>query len=456
MQKGIQTALVLLCWLLSAVAAGHAKQPRDNGFTLVLKQAPLVGTLHYLAQQQEVNLVVDDELQGNISLNLKRTNFDQLLQAVSKIHALEIEKFEGSYFIRPRQAANGTPTNPQTALSTQPALQTVKIPLQHAKASEIMQSLNSGSGSLLSASGSITFDDRSNSLILQEQPQALANLRKIIQQLDQPTQQVLIEARIVTISDESLHELGTRWGLFDSTAQARRFSGSLDANGFTDVANNLNINFGSDYANAARVSLQVAKINSRLLDLELTALERENNVNIIASPRLLTTNKRSASIKQGTEIPYLVTNKNETQSVEFRDAVLGLEVTPHISHDDTILLDLMISQNSPGNSVAYGNHQMTTIDKQEIQTQVFARHGETIVLGGVFHDTFVDGRDKVPLLGDVPGIKHVFGKETQRQAKRELVIFVTPHIVKSPTKEATRNNNPAQNPSAPRPFAYGF
>lgn len=451
MYERILTALALLCCLASAVAATS-----NTGFTLVLKQAPLVSTLHYLAQQQEVNLVVDDELQGNISLNLKRTNFDQLLQAVSRIHALEIEKFEGNYFIRPRQAASSMPEQPQTALSTQPALQTVKIPLQHAKASEIMQSLNSGSGSLLSASGSITFDDRSNSLILQEQPQALVNLHKIIQQLDQPTQQVLIEARIVTISDESLHELGTRWGLFDSTAQARRFSGSLEANGLNNIADNLNINFGSDYANAASVSLQVAKINSRLLDLELTALERENNVNIIASPRLLTTNKRSASIKQGTEIPYVVTNKNETQSVEFRDAVLGLEVTPHISHDDTILLDLMVSQNSPGNSVAYGNQQMTTIDKQEIQTQVFARHGETIVLGGVFHDTFVDGQDKMPLLGDVPAIKHLFGKETQRQAKRELVIFVTPHIVKSAAKDAARKNNPAQNPSTPRPFAYGF
>ncbi|MDH2999274.1 secretin [Chelonobacter oris] len=444
------TLSVLLIASLFVAAAEKKDLPPDR-FTLILKQAPLVGTLHYLAQQHDVNLVLDDDLKGNISLHLKQTQFDPLLKAISKIHPLEIETFGGNYFITAKTA----PETPTTALAAENKLQTVKIALQHAKAADIMQSLNSGSGSLLSAGGSITFDDRSNSLILQDQPQAIANLRRIIQQLDQPTQQVLIEARIVTISDESLRELGVRWGLFKPSGQSHRLAGSLEANGFAEIENQLNINFGSEYSNAAGVSLQVAKIGSRLLDLELTALERENNVNIIASPRLLTTNKKSASIKQGTEIPYLVNNtRNDTQSVEFRDAVLGLEVTPHISHDNTILLDLMISQNSPGNSVAYGNNQMTTIDKQEIQTQVFARHGETIVLGGVFHDTIVDGQDSVPLLGELPGIKHLFGKETKRHAKRELVIFVTPHIVQPQQTPAL------QIPTAPkqpiRPFVYGF
>ena len=177
--------------------------------------------------------------------------------------------------------------------------------------------------------------------------------------------------------------------------------------------------------------LQVAKINGRLLDLELTALERENNVEIIASPRLLTTNKKSASIKQGTELPYIMVNeKSGTQSVEFREAVLGLEVTPHISQDKQILLDLVVSQNAPGGRVSYGLGEVVSIDKQEINTQVFAKDGETIVLGGVFHDTITKGVDKVPLLGDIPGIKRLFSKESERHQKRELVIFVTPHILR--------------------------
>ena len=179
------------------------------------------------------------------------------------------------------------------------------------------------------------------------------------------------------------------------------------------------------------VALQVAKINGRLLDLELTALERENNVEIIASPRLLTTNKKSASIKQGTELPYIMVNeKSGTQSVEFREAVLGLEVTPHISQDKQILLDLVVSQNAPGGRVSYGLGEVVSIDKQEINTQVFAKDGETIVLGGVFHDTITKGVDKVPLLGDIPGIKRLFSKESERHQKRELVIFVTPHILR--------------------------
>ena len=126
----------------------------------------------------------------------------------------------------------------------------------------------------------------------------------------------------------------------------------------------------------------------------------------------------------------MTNGKNDTQSVEFREAVLGLEVTPHISKDNNILLDLLVSQNSPGNRVAYGQNEVVSIDKQEINTQVFAKDGETIVLGGVFHDTITKGVDKVPLLGDIPGIKHLFSKESERHQKRELVIFVTPHILK--------------------------
>nr|WP_267963647.1 type IV pilus secretin PilQ [Testudinibacter sp. TR-2022] len=441
--------LVLLYCLLQTTALAASENNTDRTFALTLKQAPLISTLQALAQQQDVNLVLDDSLKGHISLHLKQTSFEQVLQAVGKIHQLEIEKFNGDYFVSPRHSSTNTAT---TALEPPPKLQTVNIPLRHAKAAELIQSLSGGNGSFLSPHGSISFDERSNSLIIQEKAENMASLRKVITSLDQPARQVLIEARIVTISDESLRELGVRWGLFEPSGQSHRVAGSLNANGFAEIDNNLNVNFGSEYSNAASVSLQVAKINSRLLDLELTALERENSVNIIASPRLLTTNKRSASIKQGTEIPYVVSNsRNETQSVEFRDAVLGLDVTPHISHDNTILLDLMISQNSPGNSVAYGNQQMTTIDKQEIQTQVFARHGETIVLGGVFHDTLVNGENKVPLLGDIPGAKRLFGNESKRYAKRELVIFVTPHIVDQQQNQANAvTNQPA------RPFRYGF
>ena len=407
-------------------------------FSLRLKQAPMVATLQQLALEQNANLMIDDELEGTLSLQLDNVDFDRLLRSVAKIKGLSFYQENNIYYLgKPSQHEQYAEkmTEPMAisgeGLPSETPLVSTTVKLHFAKASDVMKSLTTGSGSLLSPSGTITFDDRSNVLLIQDDARSVKNIKKLIAELDKPIEQIVIEARIVTITDESLKELGVRWGIFNPTEAAHRVSGSLDANGFSNISNNLNVNFATTVTPAGSLALQVAKINGRLLDLELTALERENNVEIIASPRLLTTNKKSASIKQGTEIPYVVTNgKNDTQSVEFREAVLGLEVTPHISKDNNILLDLLVSQNSPGNRVAYGQNEVVSIDKQEINTQVFAKDGETIVLGGVFHDTITKGVDKVPLLGDIPGIKHLFSKKSERHQKRELVIFVTPHILK--------------------------
>ena len=425
----------LMCFLILWTTYSSAE---NRVFSLRLKQAPMVATLQQLALEQNANLMIDDELEGTLSLQLDNVDFDRLLRSVAKIKGLSFYQENGIYYLgKPSQHEQYTEkmTEPMAisgeSLPSEMPLVSTTVKLHFAKASDVMKSLTTGSGSLLSPSGTITFDDRSNVLLIQDDARSLKNIKKLITELDKPIEQIVIEARIVTITDESLKELGVRWGIFNPTEAAHRVSGSLDANGFSNISNNLNVNFATTVTPAGSLALQVAKINGRLLDLELTALERENNVEIIASPRLLTTNKKSASIKQGTEIPYVVTNgKNDTQSVEFREAVLGLEVTPHISKDNNILLDLLVSQNSPGNRVAYGQNEVVSIDKQEINTQVFAKDGETIVLGGVFHDTITKGVDKVPLLGDIPGIKHLFSKESERHQKRELVIFVTPHILK--------------------------
>ena len=424
-----------MCFLLLWTTYSAAE---NRVFSLRLKQAPMVATLQQLALEQNANLMIDDELEGTLSLQLDNVDFDRLLRSVAKIKGLSFYQENDIYYLgKPSQHEQYAEkmTEPMAisgeSLSSETPLVSTTVKLHFAKASDVMKSLTTGSGSLLSPSGTITFDDRSNVLLIQDDARSVKNIKKLIAELDKPIEQIVIEARIVTITDESLKELGVRWGIFNPTEAAHRVGGSLDANGFSHISNNLNVNFATTVTPAGSLALQVAKINGRLLDLELTALERENNVEIIASPRLLTTNKKSASIKQGTEIPYVVTNgKNDTQSVEFREAVLGLEVTPHISKDNNILLDLLVSQNSPGNRVAYGQNEVVSIDKQEINTQVFAKDGETIVLGGVFHDTITKGVDKVPLLGDIPGIKHLFSKKSERHQKRELVIFVTPHILK--------------------------
>ena len=394
----VKCGLFFSCFLSFAMSLSvHAEQ--NQVFSIRLKQAPLVPTLQQLALAQNVNLIIDDELQGTVSLQLENVDLDQLFRSVAKIKQLDLWQENGIYYL--------------SKLDTS------------AKFATKMD------GSLLSPNGSLTFDDRSNLLLIQDEPKSIANLKKLIKELDKPIEQIAIEARIVTMNGESLKELGVRWGMFNPTENAHRIGGSLAGNGFDNITNQLNVNFPTATTPAGSVALQVAKINGRLLDLELTALERENNVEIIASPRLLTTNKKAASIKQGTELPYILVNeKSGSQSVEFREAVLGLEVTPHISQDKQILLDLVVSQNAPGSRVAHGLGEVVSIDKQEINTQVFAKDGETIVLGGVFHDTITKNVDKVPLLGDIPSVKHLFSKESERHQKRELVIFVTPHILR--------------------------
>ena len=431
--KILKCGLFFCCFFTFTV---HAEQHQT--FSIQLKQAPLVPTLQQLALAQNVNLLIDDELQGTLTLKLDNVDLDQLFRSVAKIKQLDLWQEEGIYYLSKRDTAAkfaGNMPEPQAIASLpseeETSLATATIKLHFAKASEVMKSLTGGNGSMLSPNGSITFDDRSNLLLIQDEPKSIANLKKLIKELDKPIEQIAIEARIVTINAESLKDLGVRWGIFNPTENAHKIGGSLAANGFDNIANQLNINLPAATTPAGSLALQVAKINGRLLDLELTALERENNVEIIASPRLLTTNKKSASIKQGTELPYIMVNeKSGTQSVEFREAVLGLEVTPHISQDKQILLDLVVSQNAPGGRVSYGLGEVVSIDKQEINTQVFAKDGETIVLGGVFHDTITKGVDKVPLLGDIPGIKRLFSKESERHQKRELVIFVTPHILR--------------------------
>lgn len=421
------TKYIIFFLFLLAISTSHAEK---QTYSIRLIKAPLVSTLQQLALEQQINLIVDDELTGTVSLQLENTDFDRLIHSIAKIKKLKIEQENGIYYLHTPNKEASEKNNP---LGTEENLITTTIKLNFARAADIAKSLTTNNGSLLSTAGSMSFDERSNLLIIKDEPKIVRQIKKLIIDMDKPIEQISIEARIVTMSDESLKELGIRWGIFTPSDTTNKVSGKLDSNHFNDISNQLNINFPANNSNAASVALQVAKINGRLLDLELSALERENNVEIIASPKLLTTNQKSASIKQGTEIPYVINNsKNDTQSVEFREAVLGLEVTPHLSKDNNILLDLVVSQNSPSHTLNTGSSQFTTIDKQEINTQVFAKDGETIVLGGIFHDTMTKGVDKVPLLGDIPIIKHAFRFENEKHQKRELVIFVTPHIIKSP------------------------
>ncbi len=406
-----------------------------ENISLALKNAPTADVIIYLAEENGKNVVLPDTLSQTATLRLENRNFDQIIHTLARVNNLTVTQDKAVYFIQPakEEAPQELQKMPDLATEIKPKLVTRSVKLDYAKASEVIQALTKGNGNVLSENGYLHFDERSNRLIIKDNPNSLKHILALIKELDQPTEQIAIEARIVTISSENLQELGVRWGVFSPNGNHHHFAGKLEANG-ADVRN-LNVNF--PVSNAASAVLQIATINSRVLDLELTALERENSVEIIASPRLLTTNKQKASIKQGTEIPYaFYSKKDEIEEIVFKEAVLGLEVTPHLSKNRQILLDLVVSQNSPNSQTS--NNSLISIDKQEINTQVFAKHGETIVLGGVFQHLAAKGEDKVPIFGSIPVIKYLFSQSRDRISKRELVIFVTPYIISPPEKAAKK------------------
>ncbi|HGO5853670.1 TPA: type IV pilus secretin PilQ [Mannheimia haemolytica] len=419
-----------------------------NTISIALKNAPTSLILAYLAEETGKNIVLEDNIETKSTLRLENKSVEDIFKTLGKVNKLSLTQ-EGDivYIHKKAEKATDLPAMPimnlqnngqNPPLVTAPKLITKTLKLHYAKASEVIESLTKGSGTFLSENGYIHFDERSNSLIVKDSAKSLKNIENLVKQLDQPTEQIAIEARIVTISSEHLQELGVRWGMFSRGADHYKFGGRLEGNGLNNVANQLNVNF--PVTGGASAVLQVASINSRVLDLELSALEQENSVEIIASPRLLTTNKKPASIKQGTEIPYVMYNtKSEATDVEFKEAVLGLEVVPHLSTQNQILLDLIVTQNSPNSQS--GSSGLITIDKQELNTQVFAKHGETIVLGGIFQHLTQKGEDKVPILGSIPFIKRLFSQTRDKISKRELVIFVTPYILQSNEKINSRKKS---------------
>ena len=262
----------------------------------------------------------------------------------------------------------------------------------------------------------------------------------MLEKLDVPIRQVVIEARMVTVQDSVGDELGVRWGISNRGAVGSSVgtaSGHLEANDqlaqnppvIPSLDERLNVNLPVAGA-AGSIALQIAKLASgRVLDLELSALEKENKGEIIASPRITTANQKAAYIEQGQEIPYVESASSGATAVTFKKAVLSLQVTPQITPDNKIILDLIINQDTVGDEVATPIGRAQGINTQEIGTQVLVKNGETIVLGGIYLQEAIDNVTKIPILGDIPGIGFLFRTKVHAVKKNELLIFVTPRIL---------------------------
>ncbi|MFD3248491.1 DNA uptake porin HofQ [Rahnella aquatilis] len=411
-----QIVLFLLCLCLSPVKADAPPL-----ISLEFQSSPVGLVLQALADSRQLNLVTAPGLEGLMSVKLKEVPWQQALDIILQMNHLTSQLQGNVLLVSPEEDPQIVQQRMKDAADQQllqSPLISLTVPLQYADAKETALSLNAQKGSLLSQKGNASADTRTNTLLLRDTQVALDVVAPWVKEMDLPLQQVQLAAHIVTMNSESLRELGVRWG----------FTGEEP---ITKAVRMNNFSMGMPVENPIfTAGFNLAHISGRILDLELTALEQEDKVDIIASPRLLTAHMQTASIKQGTEIPYQVSSgASGSTSIEFKEAVLGMEVTPKIQRNGHIQLALQISQNMPGRSIKQSEGEALAIDKQEIKTQVTVKDGETIVLGGIFQRKTQKTDTKVPVLGDIPGVGSLFKHQYTNEQRRELVIFITPTLI---------------------------
>ncbi|MCG3729567.1 type IV pilus secretin PilQ [Vibrio cincinnatiensis] len=424
--------------------APNLMEKQGKLISINFQDIPVRNVLQLIADYNQFNLVVSDSVKGNLTLRLDGVPWQQVLDIILQVKGLDKRVDGNVILVAPKEELDLREKQQleKARLAEELGdLQSDIIKVHFAKASDIADMIGgAGTVNMLSERGSISIDERTNALLIRELPENIKVIRDIIESLDIPVKQVQIEARIVTVNEGNLDELGIRWGV-SSTNGNNTVGGSIEGNmetiglyepeDGTEMINNfLNVNLGATAANASSIAFQVAKLGSgTLLDLELSAMQRESKAEIISSPRLITTNKKPAYIEQGTEIPYLESSSSGATTVAFKKAVLSLKVTPQITPDNRLVLDLSVTQDRPGDVVKTGTGEAVAINTQRIGTQVLVNNGETVVLGGIFQHSLTNTIDKVPLLGDLPFLGALFRRSYQQLGKSELLIFVTPKVV---------------------------
>lgn len=398
--------------------------------------------LQLLADFTNLNLVVSDTVQGKLTLRLKNVPWDQALDIILQTKALDKREAGNVIMIAP---AEEIANRERIALEGQKQkielapLRTEFFQANYAKAQELSELLKSGTGSILSERGSVSVDERTNTLLINDTSDQLAEIRALVHRLDVPIRQVLIESRIVIATDDFNKDLGVRWGINRNTTTGGTdgFAVSGNEQGIVNLVNGddlglerFNVNLPATNA-AGSLSLALARLPfGTLLELELSAMQAEGQGEVISSPRVITANQHEAYIEQGVEIPYLEASSSGATSVSFRKAVLGLKVKPQITPDDRIVMDLQVNRDTVGEIFGAGNLQVPSIDTRELSTQVLVDNGETIVLGGVYEQRLLDSKDSVPFFSDLPLIGKLFQRTRQEDDKSELLVFVTPKIVR--------------------------
>jgi type IV pilus assembly protein PilQ len=448
------------------IAARRAAEPRFTGerISLSFQSIEVRALLQIIADVAGTNLVVSDSVTGEIAMRLQNVPWDQALDIVLRSKGLAARQEGNVIVVAPMEevAARERAELEAEAEKVQLApLRSELIQVNYAKALDLAALLSAGETSLLSERGRVTVDDRTNTLIVLDTREKLAEVRNLVQRLDVPVRQVLIESRIVIASDDFRRDIGARFGV---TAVAGRGNNGLvttsgtNAGGTDPIVNDFitppqgfpvnlpasslnryNVNLPANPASGTPGSVAFAILGSDfLIDLELSALQTEGRGEVISTPRVITANGKQASIEQGREIPFQTTaGGNQNATVEFKKAVLSLTVTPQITPDNRILMDLDVTNDTVGQNVPVaGGGSAPSIDTRKVTTQVLVRTGDTIVLGGIFEQSTRNDASKVPLLGDIPVLGALFRSRSRENIKRELLIFVTPKML----QEGLRTN----------------
>jgi len=427
--------------------------------TLNFQDIETRAVLQLLADASGQNIVVSDSVNGNVTLRLQNVPWDQALDIVLRTKGLDKRRQDNVIIVAPQAelaAREKAELAARKDVQELAPLRSEYLQVNYAKAQDMAALIKTQTNSLLSPRGSVAVDERTNTLLLQDTTDRITDIRRLVATLDIPVRQVLIEARIVIVNNDFQRDLGARFGftnyqkngqtgLVTTTGTAAgtdqaigsalsnvQSTGSIypisvPTGGTAAQRYNVNLPVGNP---AGSIALGILGSNF-IVDLELSAAQAETQANIISSPRVITANQKEATIEQGVEIPYQQSASSGATTIQFKKAVLSLKVTPQITPDNRIILDLDVKDDSVGQVVvASGGVNVPSIDTREISTQVLVNDGQTVVLGGILQTTQREDDTKVPYLGDIPVLGHLFKNTKHQDDKDELMIFITPKIVR--------------------------
>jgi len=437
-----------------SIAIQLEAQAQEETVSLSFQDIEVRAVLQILADDNDLNLVVSEDVAGTITLQLADVQWEQALQAVLQSRNLGRQLLGNVLYVAPEEeiaAREQRAANAGLQFQAMAPLQTEFVQINYADAANILTLLD-GSGevavepvvvqddaeqmqagepagasvAMLSPRGSATVDARTNVLIIRDTAQVLAEVRELLRRLDVPVRQVLIEARIVNVATDVGRDIGVRWAAGRGLNPAGEGAESPAGPGYDGRRTALSVDLGIPGRDASRLAIGFAR-NSDLIELELSALESTGQGEVIARPRITTQDKVTATIQSGVRIPYQAQAGGTAggSTTEFVDALLSLQVTPQITPDGRIIMQLNLHQDS----VAAGSGGVPAINTNSLSTQVLVANADTIVLGGVFRDETTVMESRTPLLADIPYLGRLFKRSSSAQRRTELLIFITPRIV---------------------------